>query len=194
MPRKKSPVTRSGIDPGTFWLVETTYPYYIKISQHPFIMYLDNITNTGRDSVEGIATGYRLDGPRIESLLGEFFQTRPYRPWGPPSPLYIAYRLSFPGLKGPVRGVHHPLASIAEVKERVQLYFYSPCGPSWHILGRRFIMLPISASFYALICKVQIANVHHDTILVFHRISSFFLIFRLLGSAFVEAGETCSAK
>jgi len=38
---------------------------------------------------------------------------------------------SFPGVKRPGSGVDHPPPSSAEVKERVELYFYSPlyhCG------------------------------------------------------------------
>jgi hypothetical protein len=42
---------------------------------------------------------------------------------------------SFPGVNWPGRGVHHPLPSSAEVKERVDLYFYSPSGPSWLVMG-----------------------------------------------------------
>ena len=42
---------------------------------------------------------------------------------------------SFPGLKRPGGGVDHPPSSSAEVKERVELYLYSPSGPSWHGLG-----------------------------------------------------------
>ena len=42
---------------------------------------------------------------------------------------------SFPGVKRPGRGVDHPALSSAEVKERVELYFYSPPEPSWPILG-----------------------------------------------------------
>ena len=44
--------------------------------------------------------------------------------------------VSFPGVKRPGRGVDHPHASSAEVKERVELYLYSPTGPSWPVLGR----------------------------------------------------------
>ena len=44
-------------------------------------------------------------------------------------------RVSFPGVKRPVRGVDHPPPSSAEVKERVELYLYSPSGPSWPVLG-----------------------------------------------------------
>ena len=43
---------------------------------------------------------------------------------------------SFPGLKRPVRCVDHPPLSSADVKETVQLYIYSPCGPSWLVLVR----------------------------------------------------------
>ena len=37
---------------------------------------------------------------------------------------------SFPGVKGPGRGVDHPLPTSAEVKERVELYLYYPSGSS----------------------------------------------------------------
>ena len=53
----------------------------------------------GPDSVVGIATGYRLDGPGIESRWGgDIFPTCPDRPWGPPRLLYNGYRV-FPGDK-----------------------------------------------------------------------------------------------
>jgi len=38
---------------------------------------------------------------------------------------------SFLGVELPGRGVDHP----PEVKERVELYLYSPSGPSWPVLG-----------------------------------------------------------
>jgi len=34
------------------------------------------------------------------------------------------------GVKRPGRGVDHPLTTSAEVRERVELYLYSPSGPS----------------------------------------------------------------
>jgi len=43
---------------------------------------------------------------------------------------------SFPGVKQPGRGVDHPTLSSAKVKEKVELYLYSPSGPSWPVLGR----------------------------------------------------------
>jgi hypothetical protein len=42
---------------------------------------------------------------------------------------------SFPGVKRPGRGVDHPPSSSAEVKEKVELYLYSPCGSSWPVIG-----------------------------------------------------------
>ena len=47
----------------------------------------------GLGSVVGIATGYGLDGPGIESRWGEIFRTCPDQPWGPPSLLYNGYRV-----------------------------------------------------------------------------------------------------
>jgi hypothetical protein len=44
----------------------------------------------------GMATGYGLDGPGIESWWGEIFRTCPDRFWDPPSLLYNGYRV-FPG-------------------------------------------------------------------------------------------------
>jgi hypothetical protein len=52
---------------------------------------------------------------------------------------------SFPGVKRPGRVFEHPPSSIAEVKERVQLYLYSSSGPSWPVLGRTLpLPLPLS--------------------------------------------------
>jgi hypothetical protein len=65
----------------------------------------------------------------------EIFRTPPDRPWGPPILLYNGYRVPFPGVKRPGRGVNHPPPSSAEVKERVEVYLYSPSGPSWPVLG-----------------------------------------------------------
>ena len=49
-----------------------------------------------------------------------------------------SYRMgtgSLPGVKWPGRGADRPPPSSAEVKERVELYLYSPSGPSWPVLG-----------------------------------------------------------
>jgi hypothetical protein len=41
---------------------------------------------------------------------------------------------SLPGVKRPGRGINHPPPADAEIKERVELYFYSPSGPSWPVV------------------------------------------------------------
>ena len=71
----------------------------------------------------------------IRNIQERIFRTRPDRPWSPPSLLYNVYRVSFPGVKRPGRGVNHPPPSSAEVKERVELYLYSPSGTSGPGLG-----------------------------------------------------------
>jgi len=42
---------------------------------------------------------------------------------------------SFPGVKRLGHGVDYPSPASAEVKERVELYLYSPSGPLWPVLG-----------------------------------------------------------
>jgi hypothetical protein len=42
---------------------------------------------------------------------------------------------SFPGVKRPGRGDDRSPPSSAEVKERVELYFYAASGPSWSVVG-----------------------------------------------------------
>jgi hypothetical protein len=66
---------------------------------------------------------------------GEIFCVCPDRPWSPPSLLYSGYQVSFLGVKRPGSGVYHPPSSSAEVKERVELYLYSPSGSSWPVIG-----------------------------------------------------------
>jgi len=49
----------------------------------------------------------------------------------------VSYTLgtgSFPRVKWPGPGVDPPPQSCAEVKERVELYLYSPSEPSWPVL------------------------------------------------------------
>jgi len=52
-------------------------------------------------------------------------------------------QVSFPGIKGPDHGVDCPPPSIAEVKERVELYLCLPFGPSRPVLGRALSYLKV---------------------------------------------------
>ena len=92
----------------------------------------------GRDSSVGIATRYGLDGPGIESRWRRDF---PH----PSRPALGAYPASckmctgsFPGVKRPGRGADHPPPSKCQGHEGVELYLYSPSGPSWPVMGRTF--------------------------------------------------------
>ena len=88
----------------------------------------------GRDSSVGRAPRYGLDGPGINSRLGDIFRTRPGRPWGPPNLLYNGNRV-FPGVKAAGAWIYHPTPSSTKVKGGVELYMYSHSGPSWPLLG-----------------------------------------------------------
>ena len=83
-------------------------------------------TRSVRDRKDKIRCLYTGGGAR---------KLKPGVAWGPPSLPYYAYRLTFQGVKRPEHGADHPPPSSAEVKERVELYFYSPSGPSWPVLG-----------------------------------------------------------
>ena len=84
-------------------------------------------------SVQRLATGWSVW--KSNPGGGEVFRTRPDRPWGPRSLLYNGYRVCFTGLKWSGRGVDHPPPYSAEVEERKELYLYSPCRPSYSVLG-----------------------------------------------------------
>jgi len=88
-----------------------------------------------RDSSVGIVSSYGLDGPGIESQWRRYFSAPVQTcPGAHPAP-YTMSTGSFTGVKRPGLGVDHPPTSSAEFKERVELYLYSPSGPSWHVLG-----------------------------------------------------------
>ena len=63
---------------------------------------------------------------------GEMFRTRPDQPWSQPSHLRNWYRVIH-GVKRPGNGINHPPTSSADVKERVQLYLYSPSVSSCYV-------------------------------------------------------------
>jgi len=66
------------------------------------------VTSRGRDSPVGIAIRYVVAGPEIESRWARDFAHPSRLPWGPPNLLYNGYRISFPEVKKPGRGVDYP--------------------------------------------------------------------------------------
>jgi hypothetical protein len=79
----------------------------------------------GPDSSVGIATGYGLDGPEIESRWGRDFPHCPDRPWGPPSLLYNGYQVFPGGRKRPGRDADPLCLLVPRYKNRGDLYRYS---------------------------------------------------------------------
>jgi len=73
--------------------------------------------------VVGLAHRYGLEGAEINSGGDQFFRTSPYRLWA-----YLASGYWV------IPGNSHPHVHSAEVKERVQLYLYSPSVPSWQVV------------------------------------------------------------
>ena len=77
-----------------------------------------------------------LGGPGIEScLVGARFFAPIQTGSGAHPTSYTIGTGSFPGVKPPGRGIDHPSLSNAKVKDRVELYIYSPSGLSWLVLG-----------------------------------------------------------
>jgi hypothetical protein len=82
--------------------------------------------NVGRYSSVGIATRYGLDGPGIESRSEARFSASVQTGSGTHTASYTMGTGSFQGVKPPGRGVDNPPTCSAEVKERVEVYLYSP--------------------------------------------------------------------
>jgi hypothetical protein len=83
----------------------------------------------GRDSSVGIATGYGLDGPGIESRWERDFPLLSRPALGPTqSPVQWVPSLSR-GKKRPESDADPSPPSSAVGHERVELYLYSPYGP-----------------------------------------------------------------
>ena len=119
----------------------------------------------GRDSSVGIATRYGLDGPGIESRWGVRLSAPVQTGSGAYPASYIMGTGSFPGVKRPGRGVDHPPPSGAEVEGRVELYIYSPCEPSWPLLGwplpLTFTGNPCTFMIISRSIPVRMRNVSH---------------------------------
>ena len=103
-----------------------------------------------------LSTGWTVWGSNLGG--GEIFPTRPDQPGGPPSLLHNGYRVFHWG-KAVGAWRWPPTPSIAEVKERVELYLYSPSGLSWSVIGWTFNLREL-ATWYTWIGHVLCLHVH----------------------------------
>ena len=88
----------------------------------------------GRDISVGRATCHGLHGPGIEYRWGtRFFAPVQTGPEAHPAS-YAMGTGQFSGVKWLGHGADHASPCSAEVKERLELYLYSPSGPSWPVL------------------------------------------------------------
>jgi hypothetical protein len=71
----------------------------------------------GPGSSVGLATGYGLEGPKIEPSEDEIFRTCPDRLWGPPNLLHNGYRVFPEGKERPGRDADLSPPSSAVVKK-----------------------------------------------------------------------------
>jgi hypothetical protein len=105
-------------------------------------------------------------------------------PGAHPAP-YIMGSGSFQGVRGPGRGVDHPPPSSADVKERVELYLFSPSGPSRAVLGWNLPLLLPSLPIMKNKCK---SLVHSSQI---PERALFFVKFPMLGPFVPLVRVTC---
>jgi len=88
------------------------------------------------DRKVGIVTCRALDGPGIKFQWGGMiFCFCPDWSLAPPILLNHGYHVSFLGVKQLKQSVDHLPPSSAKVNKTVELYLYSPCEPSWPLLG-----------------------------------------------------------
>jgi hypothetical protein len=107
----------------------TTWPKSVDLAEVPCTSTLHICLLRGRDSSVCIATRYRLDSPGIESQWERYFPYPSKPALGPIQPPTQWVRGHSRGIKRQASGVNHPPTSSAKVKERVELYLYSPSGP-----------------------------------------------------------------
>ena len=89
----------------------------------------------------GIATGYRLDGPGIESRQGEIFR-RPDWPWSP-SLLHNGYFVFSGGKVRPGRAADHSPPSNAAIMEEQSYTSTRPLGLSRSVMGLLYLFFSV---------------------------------------------------
>jgi hypothetical protein len=151
-------VLSDNVERSAFLLKEPgTFPYTepCQSRRHPLTSSLNSHVGAGiAQSIYRHAKGWTVRGSN--PCGDEIFAVPPDRPWGLSSLLYSGYRVSFPEVKRSRRGVNHPTPSRAEVKERVELYLYSPSEPGRAIVGR---ILPLHLSAILTYSPIDIWSV-----------------------------------
>ena len=105
--------------PAEAWNISLLQNIEVGFGVHP--------TSCGPGSVVGIATGYGLDGPGIETRWGARFFAPVQTATGAQPASFTMGTASFPGVKRPGRDADPSTSSSAVVKK--ELYLYSPYGP-----------------------------------------------------------------
>jgi len=122
---------------------KTQYPFYRRLGgAQSRSGWAENLVPTGIrsrtvQSPQSVAIPIELPGPWIKSQWGEgakLSATVQCDPAAHPAS-YTMGTASHPGLKWPGCGVNHPSPYSTKVKERVELYLYSPSVSSWQVRG-----------------------------------------------------------
>jgi len=117
-------------DKSFHWKSET------KSVAYAFVMIIP-VTFVGRNSLvdkDSLRAGQSGDRIPMEESYPAPTQTGP----GVRLTSYTISTVSFPEIKRLGRTVDYPSLSVAELKEKVELYIYSLSGPSWPVLGFTF--------------------------------------------------------
>ena len=133
----------------------------------------------GKNRAIGIATRYSLDGPGIESRWGRDFPHSSRLALEPTQPPIQWVPGHFPGGKAAGAWRWLTTQSSVEVKEKVELYIYSPYGPSWAVLCWALPCLSPLPIFMRIdsvtVIQWTSCNWPHD--LHLHCIASYFMLF-----------------
>jgi len=121
-----------------------------------------------RDSIVSMVTRYGLDGPGIESRWGARYSA-PVQTGSEAQPAsYTMGTRVFPG--GKVAGAWRwpPTPSSSEVKERVELYLYSPSRSSWPVPANTFFTCNSTCDTviieYKFPCKLKFSHTSFSAI------------------------------
>ena len=98
--------------------------------------------------------GWRIRGSNPGE--GEIFRTRSDRPWGPPSLLYDRYRVSFPGVKRPGRGVDYPPHLTPRLKKEYRYTSTPPPGLHGLFEGELYILPFITATVIVKMANLMV--------------------------------------